>query len=310
MLISVVTSLYRSSPYVHEFHRRICQTLDAITSEYEIIYVNDGSPDDSLDKALAICRAHPHVKLVDLARNFGQHKALMTGLMHTRGEYVFLIDADLEEEPELLARFWDEIRQSPGTDVVYGVQAIRKGRLIERWSGRFFYWLLDRLSSVTIPRNLITARLMTRRYVDALLRYREREVFLAGIWAATGFIQRSVVVRKLSQSPTTYTIRRKVAILINSVTSFSDRPLVMIFYLGLIITLIAAIYIFKLLVQKFWFKIGVEGWVTIVASLWLLGGVTIFCIGVIGIYLSKIFIETKRRPYTIVRQIYGGEETK
>jgi putative glycosyltransferase len=305
-MISVVTSLYRSAPYVHEFHRRMAATLQTLGMDYEIIFVNDGSPDDALPRALELLRRDPKVRVIDLARNFGHHKALMTGLMHARGEYAFLIDVDLEEEPELLGRFWQELKSSPGTDVVFGVQAARKGGLFERVSGTLFYRALNWLSSVKVPHNLVTARLMTRRYVDALLQYREREVFLAGLWAAAGFDQRPSVVNKLSHSPSSYDLRRKLAILISSITSFSDRPLVMIFYMGLFITLLSAAYVTRLLVLKFWFRIGVEGWVSIVASLWLLGGITIFCIGVIGIYLSKIFIETKQRPYTIIRHIYDG----
>jgi putative glycosyltransferase len=308
MMVSVVTSLYCSAPYIREFCRRISMAVSGITPEYEIILVNDGSPDDSLQAALEICRAHPEVRVIDLSRNFGHHKALMTGLMHSRGQYVFLIDVDLEEEPELFTRFWEELMHAPEADVVYGIQGSRKGGLFERLSGRLFYWALNLLSSVHIPPNLITARLMTRRYVEALTQFREQEVFLAGLWAAAGFVQRPLVVNKLSGSPSTYSPRRKLAILINSVTSFSDRPLVMIFYLGLAITLVSAGFIAKLLIQKTWFRVGVEGWVSIVASLWLLGGITIFCIGVIGIYLSKVFIETKHRPYTTVRRIYEGGE--
>ena len=309
MMVSVVTSLYCSAPYIREFHRRMSTVVSGITPDYEIIFINDGSPDDSLQVALEICRAHPEVRVIDLSRNFGHHKALMTGLIHARGQYVFLIDVDLEEEPELFTRFWEELMHSPDTDVVYGVQANRRGGLFERFSGRLFYWSLNMLSSVPIPPNLITARLMTRRYVDALTQYREQEVFLAGLWAAAGFVQRPLVVNKLRGSPTTYSPRRKLAILINSITSFSDRPLVIIFYLGLTITLVSAGFIAKLLIQKTWFRVGVEGWVSIVASLWLLGGITIFCIGVIGIYLSKVFIETKRRPYTTIRRIYKGGES-
>jgi len=309
MMVSVVTSLYCSAPYIREFHRRMSNVVSSVTSDYEIILVNDGSPDDSLQVALEVCRAHPEVSIIDLSRNFGHHKALMTGLMHARGQYVFLIDVDLEEEPELFTGFWEELMRSPDADVVYGIQSARKGGLFERVSGHLFYWLLNLLSSVRIPSNLITARLMTHRYVEALTHYREQEVFLAGLWAAAGFVQRPLVVNKLSTSQTSYSLRRKLAILINSITSFSDRPLVMIFYLGLVITLLSAGFIAKLLIQKTWFRVGVDGWVSIVASLWLLGGITIFCIGVIGIYLSKVFIETKHRPYTTIRHIYGGGDS-
>lgn len=305
MKLSVVATLYRSVPYIEEFHRRAAAAArQLVGDDYEIILVNDGSPDNSLEVAVEISQSDPHVIVVDLSRNFGHHKAMMTGLEHARGDRIFLIDSDLEEEPEYLAEFVERMDRA-SVDVVYGVQLRRKGGWFERLSGSLFYNLFDALTGTSLPRNVVTARLMTRRYVSALLLHREREVFLAGLWSITGFDQDSVQVKKHHESESTYTLKKKMSILVNSVTSFSNAPLVWIFYLGSGISSISILYIAYLLFNWAFLAAPVDGWTSVIASIWLLGGLIISFIGVLGIYLSKIFSETKQRPYTIVRQVYG-----
>ena len=308
MKLSIVATLYQSARYIGEFHRRVTETAQQLVGEdYEIVLVNDGSPDPSLDLAVALTGADPHLVVVDLSRNFGHHKAMMTGLAQARGERVFLIDSDLEEEPECLLSFAEQMR-SESCDVVYGVQERRKGGLFERWSGQWFYRLFKAFTGLALPENIITARLMRRRYVDALLRHKEREVFMAGLWFITGFDQRAQIVKKHNTSETTYTFRHKMSLLVNSITSFSNAPLISIFYIGVAISLLALIYIFYLLGHWILIATPLSGWTSVMASIWLLGGMIISFIGVVGIYLAKIYSETKQRPYTIVRQIYARKD--
>ena len=305
MKLSIVATLYQSALYIKEFHRRAgAAARQLVGDDYEIVFVNDGSPDNSLDIAVALTDTDDHVVVVDLSRNFGHHKAMMTGLAHANGERIFLIDSDLEEEPECLLAFSQRMATT-ACDVVYGVQPQRKGRWFERVSGDLFYGIFNAFTGTSLPRNVVTARLMTRRYVDALLRHEEREVFMAGLWHITGFAQYPYPVTKHSTSETTYTFRRKLSVLVNSVTSFSNAPLVSIFYIGASISFIAMTYIGYLVVNWAFFAKPLSGWTSVMASIWLLGGMIISFIGVLGIYLSKIFSETKRRPYTIVRHIYA-----
>jgi len=308
MKLSVVATLYQSAAFVEEFCRRAAAAAQSLVGDdYEIVLVNDGSPDNSLDLAICITRSDPHVIVVDLSRNFGHHKAMMTGLGHARGEHVFLIDSDLEEEPEWLLGFSEKMTQER-CEVVYGVQRKRKGGFFERWSGQAFYRLFRLFTGIKLPENIVTARLMTRRYVNALLRFDEREVFLAGLWHIAGFDQRPCEVKKHSTKESTYTLKHKMSLLVNSITSFSNAPLVGIFYIGVLISLIAIFYIFYLFIQWIFLTKPLSGWPSLMASIWLLGGMVISFIGVVGIYLSKIFSETKRRPYTIVRQVYGRQD--
>lgn len=305
MKLSIITTLYQSEATVDEFHTRITSVAGQITHDYEIVYVNDGSTDRSLDILLLRYACDDHIKIIDLSRNFGHHRALMTGLSQCQGDHVFLIDSDLEEAPELLAQFWEELASEADLDVVYGVQEKRKGKVFERLSGHVWYALFNSLSTIDYPTNCLAARLMTKRYVDAVIEYGETELELWGIFALAGFRQREVVASKSSKGSTTYTLRRKIRMAIDSVTSFSTAPLVLSFLLGSAITVFSMIYIIYLIIQKFAYQDMIEGWTSILVSIWLLGGLILFSIGVIGLYVSKLFLEVKRRPLTVIRRIYG-----
>ncbi|MBL1261390.1 MAG: glycosyltransferase family 2 protein [Thiotrichaceae bacterium] len=309
MKLSIVSTLYQSSSYIADFHQRISTTASQLTGDdYEIIFVNDGSPDNSLELVVQLAKTDPHVVVVDLSRNFGHHKAIMTGLDYANGEMVFLIDSDLEEEPEWLLSFSEQLQRET-CDVVYGVQESRKGGWFERFSGKWFYYLFAKITGMEIPPNMVTARLMTRRYIDALLMHRERELFLGGLFLITGFHQQAQHVEKLSTSETTYTLKNKLSLLINSVTSFSASPLIGIFYFGIITSVLAGSYSAYLIIRWLVFSNTASGWTSVIVSIWLFGGLISFFIGVVGIYLSKVFSETKLRPYTIVKRVYGRDKS-
>lgn len=305
MKLSIVATLYRSAPYIAEFYQRASAVArQLVADDYEIIFVNDGSPDNSLDLAVDLTQIDEHVVVVDLSRNFGHHKAMMTGIEHAQGERIFLIDSDLEEEPEWLLDF-SAAMVAESADVIYGVQQSRKGGWFERWSGELYYSAFNWLCNIDHPRNIVTARLMSRRYVNALLQFREREMVISCLWVIAGFKQCQRIVKKHMTSATTYSFAKKIEHATNSVTSFSDVPLKLIFYMGLLIFIGAFIYSVFLVFNRLAFAQGVDGWTSVMVSIWLLGGMVISFIGVIGIYLAKIFSETKQRPYTIIRRIYG-----
>ena len=305
MKLSIVATLYRSAPHLREFHQRATQAASALAgNDYEIVLVNDGSPDNSLDMAVELTKQDPHVVVVDLSRNFGHHKAMLAGLTYARGERVFLIDSDLEEEPEWLGDFAQTMARE-SADVIYGVQEYRKGGWFERWSGEAYYTVFNYLANIEHPRNIVTARLMTRRYVDALLQYRERELVISCLWVITGFKQCARVVKKHMTSATTYSLAKKIEHATNSITSFSEVPLRMIFYTGLVIFLCALLYAGFLIFHKLVLATPMDGWTSVLVSIWLLGGMVISFVGLIGIYLAKVFSESKQRPTFIVREIHG-----
>ena len=300
--------MYRSAPYIEEFYRRVVNTIQKLGIEsYEIVFVDDGSPDDSRDVALRLYASDPNVVVVDLSRNFGHHKAIMTGLAHTRGRRIFLLDCDLEEDPELLEQLVTEMDKR-GCDVVFGVQQERRGGWFDRVTGDVYYKVMNAISGIEFPRNIFTLRLMTRRYVDSLLLHRERELLISGIWHLTGYEQVAFPAVKHSHSPTSYSVHKRFAVMLMSVISHSDRPLRWIFYTGLGILVFAFFYIAYLAVIYLLHGRAVSGYLSIILSLWLIGGLNFLFLGTIGIYVATIFSETKQRPNTIVRAIYRHED--
>jgi len=303
MRLSIVSSLYLSQPHLEEFHQRVTSAVRRITDDYEIVLVNDGSPDQSLGAAVALFERDQRVCVIDLSRNFGHHKAMMTGLAHAGGDLVFLIDCDLEIAPESLADFYAEYARSM-PDVVYGVQVRRSDTLLRRVMAQAFYSMHNMMSGAKLPRNLTTARLMSRRYVEALVAHQEREVLIAGLWAITGFEQIAIPITKCNKGRSAYSLRRRVSVLVNSVTSFSTRPLVAMFYLGAVLCIAAIGSVLALVIRWAFFGRFQPGWPSLILSIWLIGGLIIMCLGILGVYLGKVFSEVKRRPYTIIRKVY------
>lgn len=309
--LSVVTTLYRSEAHLPEFHRRMAAAAGAVTPDYEIVYVDDGSPDGSAALVRRIADADPRVALVELSRNFGHHPAAVAGLAQARGKRVFILDVDLEEQPEWLADFAAQM-DATGADVVFGVSPARTGTPLRRLLGGAFWRLFNALSDVKVPANPCTVRIMSRRYVDALLTLPDRNLFLAGSYAWLGFRQEPRAVEK-GRRPTasTYTAHRLIALFIDAVTSFTSYPLRLIFGTGVLIAAMAALAGTGLVAWKLAQPDAIElGWPSIMVSIWFLGGVTICFLGVIGIYLAKIFNETKGRPIYVVKALHrhrGGE---
>lgn len=307
MKLSIVSTLYGSAAYINEFYERsLLVARELVGEDFEIIFVNDGSPDNSLEIGLSLMEQDEKIKIIDLSRNFGHHKAMMLGLEHAQGKKIFLIDIDLEEQPEWLVSF-NSLMLSEDADVVYGVQASRKGNFFERMSGYFFYRLFRFFTKLDQANNLTTARLMSSRYVQALISHREREINIGGLWVITGFKQCHHEVTKLSTSPSVYTNRHKLDHLMNSITSFSSLPLRFSFYAGVAISFSAFLFIgyqFYLYI----FKTPPEGYVSVIASIWLFSGLIILLNSIQGIYISKIFMEVKQRPQTIIRKIYQTNE--
>jgi putative glycosyltransferase len=306
MKLSVVTTLYRSAPHIEEFHRRMSAEAAKLTPDYEILFVDDGSPDRSLDMAVALTPRDPHVRVIELSRNFGHHRALMTGLRHATGDVVFLIDVDLEEEPEWLSTFWETLTDER-LDVVYGYQTRRKGSWLARIGGALHWWLIKLLSQYPIPESHVTARLMRRDYVRSLLRHREQNTALGGLWAITGYRQKGIPITKGWKGTSSYSFARRIRMAVDGLTAFSERPLMLVFATGIGIFVLASVVAAYLIFRRLTGTL-LEGWVSVIVSVWMLGGLCIASIGVIGLYTARIFLETKRRPYSIIRAKYGQFE--
>ena len=304
MRLSIVATMYHSSAYIEEFCARITAVATPITQDFEIVLVNDGSPDDSLTKAVALSLSNPHVVVVDLSRNFGHHRAILTGLAEARGDFVYLTDIDLEEEPELLTTLWQTQTNNSDADVIGAVQGQRKGSWLDSVLGDLAWRIMKSLTPLQVERNQLATRLMTRRYVDALMTYPEKDVFLEALCADVGYRQIFVLAKKLPPKNTTYTFQKRLKLFAVGVTAFSTAPL--------IYTLIAACFLFTIsslvglyaLVTAL-FGNPLPGWASIVLMVSLATALITMVQGMTALYVAHIFNEVKNRPLTIIRQIHG-----
>lgn len=304
--LSIVTSLYKSQAFLPEFHARLTKVATALVGDdYEIIMVNDGSPDQSLDLAVALAQDDPHLIVLDLSRNFGHHPAFWAGMHHAKGDLTFLIDSDLDVAPETLADFMQELQRTQA-DVVYGVQAQRQGPAGSRLAGGLFWRIFSSVSDVDVPADIMTERLLTRPYLDALLQMQDRNLFLAGMYHWPGFRQVPLALTKTPRkTPTAYTVFHRVKLLVEAISSFSSMPLQVIFWFGFFIFLVSTAYSTLLLARKLILPESVADGFTFIALALMLGtGMIMMSLGVVGLYLHRIFRQVQGRPVFVVRRIY------
>lgn len=306
--ISIVATMYHSRRFLEDFLRECVEAANSMAgSDFEIVLVNDGSPDDSLAYAVSRQAHIPQLVVVDLSRNFGHHHAMQAGLRFARGDHVFLIDCDLEVRPVALPALLAKLRSS-GADLVFGYQDARKGGWFERTSGQLFWRGLNAMTEVPIADNMLTERVMTRRFVDALLALGDRNLFLGGMMSWTGFLQIGMPIEKTQrEGRSTYTLRRRLQLMVVAVSSFSSKPLTWLFNVGISITLASFAYVAYLLVRKIIFDDSLLGFTSMMALLALSMGITTTALGLVGIYLGKVFNQVQNRPTYIVRDVYRHE---
>jgi putative glycosyltransferase len=298
--------MYRSRGFLHQFLAECQSMLQTIGcgDDHEIVLVNDGSPDDSVNYALERQTDIPTLVVVDLSRNFGHHHAMQAGLRFARGDRVFLIDCDLEVAPAALVEL-DQKQRSTGADLVFGYQEVRKGGWFEKISGGLFWKGFNALSDVKIPENILTERVMTRRFVDALLSMGDYNLFLGGMMSWTGYRQLGVAIpKKQRHGQSTYTLLKRLQLMVNAVSSFSSRPLSWMFNIGLLITMASFCYALYLVARKALFGDALIGFTSIMALLALSLGIVTTGLGLIGIYLGKVFNQVQNRPTFIVRDYH------
>jgi putative glycosyltransferase len=314
--LSIVCSMYLSRNYLREFHERMTKTAKDLTTDYEIVFVDDGSPDDSADVVRSIIEKDNHVRLVVLSRNFGHFKATLAGIAEATGDLVFMTNCDLEEPPEILSQYC--ARMFAGTnqdddakvDLVYGFQKNRKGNVFSRTAGALFYRVLNRLAGMHAPQNQVFSSLMSRRYVEALLLYtKEEHILLMGIMQLTGFRQEGLGIEKSYKGTTSYHFRHKIAVSIDAMTSFSSKPLLAVSFCGVLMMIPAGIFVGYIVIHSVFYGGYMVGWASLIASIWLVGGMCIASIGLVGIYVGKIFTQVKQRPAAIVKEYVNRKKS-
>lgn len=307
MQLSVVTTLYKSQLFLGRFISKMSGALQELGIEdYEIVAVNDGSPDQSLETILKIKESDPHIVIVDLSRNFGHHYAMLAGLSVSKGDYVFTIDCDLEVDPAVFGEFWNVHLQNPDADRVYGVQEKRKGGFIENVGGRLFYRFFNSLSDTEIPENILTESLMSRQFVQELVTMGDVNLFLGGMYSWLGFKQIPIVCPKgQRETQSTYTFGKRVALSMQAVTSFSAYPLRLLFIVGSVLALLSFLFgIYVILRKLFRPEYVLMGYSSLILVILFSTGVIIMALGIIGVYIEKLFNQTKNRQRFIIKTIY------
>jgi putative glycosyltransferase len=303
--LSIVTTLYRSEPFIEQFIHDCVTTLAVLgIVNYEFVLVDDGSPDQSANIARTLRQLYPWIRVVTLARNFGHHHAVVAGLHHAHGTRVFLADCDMEVSPSVLREFWRHM-DAGHADVVFGYQEHRKGAWVERIGGDIFWRLLNSLSETAVVTDMVTERLMTRRYVDALLSLGDRDVFLGDMMAWTGFTQIGVPVTKTQRSgASTYTFAARVRLFAKAMTSSSVRPLYASYGLGAM-ALMGALLTFAVLIARgaLGDRVAIDPLLVILATIAGFSGLGLLCLGVLGSYVARIHVQVQRRPIFIVKDI-------
>lgn len=302
--LSVVTTVYRSEKSIAEFISRTLAAAEARFASVEVIVVDDGSPDRAADIVRELAAMDGRVTLVKLSRNFGHHKALIAGLELARGDLTFLLDSDLEEEPENLGPMLDAMRET-GADVVYGVQHRRKGGWVERVSGELFYDLFLLLSEIKLPRNVSTIRLMTRRYLDAFLRFRDHNPVLVPLGLLTGFKQVEYRFHKKSISETTYSFSKRLSWLLLVVPSFTGRPLLLMFWFSILLSFGSFLFGLYVVVRAFIGPVQ-DGWSSLMAAILFFFSLNALFTGMLGLYIKLILDEVKDRPRTVIQEVFRG----
>lgn len=307
--VSVVVPCFNEEPVIRETYDRLSGVLRKITPAYEILFVDDGSRDGTLEILREIQAQDSAVRVVALSRNFGHQRATTAGLDHAEGDAAVIIDADLQDPPELIGdmiRLWRD-----GNDVVYGLRTTRDGESrFKLATAKFFYRLLDAISDVSIPRDTGDFRLMDRVVLDAIQSMPERDRFLRGMVAWTGFRQVALPYHRAPRAAgeTKYPLFKMIRFAIDGLLSFSTAPLRIAIWMGLATCGLAMIGILYALFMRLFTDVWVEGWTLAFVATLFIGGVQLLVLGIIGEYIGRIYGEAKRRPLYLVSRKLGFED--
>ena len=308
-LLSVIVPCFNEEAVIAHTHERLSNALRAITPFFEIIYVDDGSRDRTAELLHDIQKAHGEVRVLRLSRNFGHQIAVSAGLDYASGDAVVLIDADLQDPPEFIARMVEKWRG--GYHVVYGQRTERSGETrFKLWTARTFYRLINRLSEVPIPLDTGDFRLMDRAVVDALKRMREKHRLLRAMTSWVGFKQVGLPYERAERfaGESKYPLRKMLGLALDGIVSFSAIPLKFVTMVGFAFSALSVVGIIYALVMRLLTDNWVEGWTLIFITLLLIGGLQFIFLGVMGEYIGRIYSEAKNRPLFLIMEELGFEE--
>ncbi len=308
-LISVVVPVFNEEKVLPIFHERIVSVLEKIPEKSEVIYVNDGSTDNTLKIIKSIKTKDKYVAIVDLSRNFGKEIALTAGIDHAKGDTVIVIDADLQDPPELIPELLKHRKE--GYDVVYAKRVSRSGEgAIKKGTAHIFYRVMNIVSKIKVPEDTGDFRAMSRRAVDSLKELREHHRFMKGLFSWIGYQQKAITYKRDARyaGQTKWNYWKLWNFALEGITSFTTAPLLAASYLGLTTSLTAFIYAAYIVYKTIVYGDPVRGYPSLMVVILFLGGTQLLAIGVIGEYIGRIFNETKRRPLYILKDFIPSDQ--
>jgi dolichol-phosphate mannosyltransferase len=299
--ISIVVPVYKSEPFLYELYRRLKESLEPISQDFEIVLVEDCGRDRSWDIINDLAQQDGRVKGIQFSRNFGQHYGITAGLDHCNGDWVVVMDADLQDQPEEIPQLYAKAQE--GYDIVLARRGKRKDPLIQRICAFYFYKVFSYLAEIQYDSQVGNFRIMSRKVVESFRCMREQLRFFGGLVDWTGFPSASIDVKHSARpsGKSSYTFRRRLKLATDAVIAYSDKPLRLSIQFGFAIALLAFLAGIFIFFEALFHGFPVMGWGSLIVSLYFLGGIIIFNLGIIGIYLGKTFDETKKRPLYLIR---------
>ena len=306
--ISCVVPVYNEQEVIASFTKKLAEAMAEFTNSFEIILVDDGSRDQSIEKIQTLPSEYK-IKLLGLSRNFGKETALTAGIEHASGDVVILLDADFQHPVEVLTAFLQ--KWAEGYDMVYGERQDRESEsMIKRNSARLFYWVMQKITNINIPNNAGDFRLMDRKIVEAIKKFPERTRFMKGLYAWVGYKTIGVPyeVQQRAGGKSSWGFSRLTELAITGITSFSDVPLRVWGLIGFVISLASLIYAIYIVTVTMIFGADLPGFPTLVVAIMFLGGIQLLSVGILGEYIARIFTEVKQRPKYLLAIKEGFDE--
>ncbi|MFG6120684.1 glycosyltransferase family 2 protein [Thalassobacillus sp. FIB228] len=307
-VISVVVPIYGCEACLEELYTRIKDTMSSIPMNFELILVNDASPDDAWPTIQKLHHQDPRVKGLNLSRNFGQHHAITAGLDHTNGDWVVVMDCDLQDQPEDIAKLYEKAQE--GYDVVFGSREERQDHALKRMSSKLFYKVYDYLTERSSDHTIANFSISHKKVIKSFRQMREQNRLFPLFIQWMGYKSTRIVVNhnKREHGKSSYNLRKLISLATDVIISQSNKPLRLSIQFGFFISLISFVYGLYLIFKYFVMEYHVAGWTSVMVSIYFIGGLVFFNFGVLGLYIGKVFNETKGRPLYIISETTEDEE--
>lgn len=301
--ISVVTPVYGCGSNLEKLYERLLKTLSTITKEFEIIMVNDASPDDAWDTIKLLSKKEKRVKGINFSRNFGQHRAITAGLDYAKGDWVVVMDCDLQDQPEEILKLYTKAQE--GYDIVFGKRHQRKDSFFKKMSSKLFYKVYDYFTESKIDNSVANFSIVSSNVVEKLcmLREQNRTYPLFVNWIGFKRTNISVEHAQRENGKSSYTFQKLINLAIDSIVAQSNKPLKMSIKFGFLLSLLSLFYAAWLIIRYFIFSIPVEGWTSVMVSIYFIGGLLFANMGILGLYIGKTFDEAKNRPLYLIEEV-------